>query len=669
MSALLLDVQHLTTSFSVGDRNLMAVQDVSFSVHKATTVALVGESGCGKSVTALSILGLIQSPPGHIDTGQVLFNGRDLLTLDDKALRKVRGNRIAMIFQEPMTSLNPVFTVGFQVAEGLILHQRLNRSLARKRTVELLQAVGIPAPEQRIDAYPHQLSGGMRQRVMIAMALACSPDLLIADEPTTALDVTIQAQILELLSQLQKQFNMSVLLITHDLGIVAQHAEEVIVMYAGRVVETASVSNLFKMPMHPYTAGLLASVPAYALTRKAAQYLCGCPQSKESFRHPDNFPKGADFPSVAVGACKWALPASDVVARNRIFARSHRIAAFGATFRWRKWVEPTNSALQPLIECRGLTKHFSLSRGLFGKHRIVRAVQDVTLHIERGETLGLVGESGCGKSTLGRTLLLLIPPTSGSVIVDGRNLSDLNDRQIRPWRRRMQIVFQDPYSSLDPRMTVQQLIAEPLCINRIGASVMERREIVTELLQQVGLHSDALSRYPHEFSGGQRQRIGIARALAVKPDFIVCDEPLSALDVSIQAQIVNLLLDLRDKLGIGYLFISHDLDVVRFVSQRIAVMYLGHILEVGTTKDITQSPRHPYTHALLNAIPIPDPKKRKLVTLLGGDVPNPVDPPTGCSFHPRCSRIIPGQCDSEAPPLVPGDSGHRVACWNPIDLA
>ncbi len=328
---------------------------------------------------------------------------------------------------------------------------------------------------------------------------------------------------------------------------------------------------------------------------------------------------------------------------------------------------PTSSAEQPLIACRGLTKHFSLSRGFFGKPRVLRAVQDVTLQFERRETLGLVGESGCGKSTLGRTLLQLIPPTSGEITVEGHNLTGLSDRQLQPWRRRIQIVFQDPYSSLDPRMTVEELVAEPLLINRIGNTANERREIIKELLLQVGLRTDALSRYPHEFSGGQRQRIGIARALSVKPDYIVCDEPLSALDVSIQAQIVNLLLDLRDKFGMGYLFISHDLDVVRFISQRIAVMYLGRIVEIGTTQAITQTPRHPYTKALLDAIPVPDPSKRKRVTLLTGDVPNPIDPPTGCAFHPRCPRIIKGICDSEAPPLALGDMGRQVACWNPVE--
>jgi oligopeptide/dipeptide ABC transporter ATP-binding protein len=330
-------------------------------------------------------------------------------------------------------------------------------------------------------------------------------------------------------------------------------------------------------------------------------------------------------------------------------------------------VQPISSAEPTLIACRGLTKHFSLSRGLFGKPRIVRAVEDVTLQLERGETLGLVGESGCGKSTLGRTLLQLIAPTSGEITVEGHNLTGLSDRQLRPWRRRIQIVFQDPYSSLDPRMTVEQLVAEPLIINRLGATAIERRDMVKELLHQVGLRADALSRYPHEFSGGQRQRIGIARALAVKPDYIVCDEPLSALDVSIQAQIVNLLLDLRDRFGMGYLFISHDLDVVRFISQRIAVMYLGRIVEVGTTQLITRTPRHPYTKALLDAIPVPDPSKRKRVALLAGDVPNPIDPPTGCAFHPRCSRIITGKCNTETPPLVPGDSGRQVACFNPVE--
>ena len=340
---------------------------------------------------------------------------------------------------------------------------------------------------------------------------------------------------------------------------------------------------------------------------------------------------------------------------------------FDATFPWSNWVEPTNIAAQPLIACRGLTKHFSLPRGIFGRPRIVRAVEDVTLQLERGETLGLVGESGCGKSTFGRTLLQLIPSTAGTIIVEGLDVTGLSDRQLRPWRRRIQIVFQDPYSSLDPRMTVQQLVAEPLIINKIGTNTRERSDIVKELLFQVGLRSDSLSRYPHEFSGGQRQRIGIARALSVRPEYIVCDEPLSALDVSIQAQIVNLLLDLRDKFGIGYLFISHDLDVVRFISQRVAVMYLGRIVEVGTRQAITEAPRHPYTKALLDAIPVPDPKRRKRVTLLGGDVPNPIEPPPGCAFHPRCWRMLQGKCNIEAPPLVLGDMGRQVACWNPIE--
>src|SRR5436190_916049 len=549
----LLRVRDLKTYFVTeqGSGTARAVDGVSFEVQPGETLGIVGESGCGKTVTSLSILRLIPEPPGHIRPGSFIeFEGRNLLTLEPRDLRAIRGNQIAMIFQEPMTSLNPVFTVGDQIAEAAIVHQRLSRRAARTRAIEMLRLVGIPDPEERVDHYPHQMSGGMRQRVMIAMALVCHPKLLIADEPTTALDVTIQAQILELLDRLQAELGMAVMLITHDLGVVAGSANPARRGWRGR-------------PRHPHGA-LLAP---------------------------------------------------------------HRPAASHSTL-----VTP------PLVDVQGLVKHFPGERGLLGLGRpraVVRAVDDVSFAIAPGQTLGLVGESGCGKSTVGRAILRLIEPDAGRVTIDGQDVVALGARPLRVLRRRMQIVFQDPYGSLNPRMTVHQMLAEPLAIHRIARGADAERRIGA-LLEEVGLDPSFARSYPHELSGGQRQRVGIARALSVEPHFLVLDEPVSALDVSVQAQVLNLLAELQQRRRLTYLFIAHDLAVVKHIADHVAVMYLGKIVERAPAPVLYAGPRHPYTTSLLSAVPVPDPKAQRQRIVLAGDVPSPAHPPPGCPFHPRC---------------------------------
>src|SRR5947199_226718 len=498
----LLEVKGLKTHFLTDEGIVRAVDGIDLYINKGETLGIVGESGSGKSVTALSIMRLIPTPPGRIVAGTINYTGRNLLELPPAQMRKIRGKEISMIFQEPMTSLNPVFTVGEQIAEAVRLHEGLGRRDAMDKTVEMLKLVHIPNAERRVKEYPHQLSGGMRQRVMIAMALSCNPNLLIADEPTTALDVTIQAQILELLNELKAKLGMAIMLITHDMGVIAETAQRVAVMYGAQIVEEASVGELFKEPLHPYTQGLLRSIPRIDLAATQRQRLEAIPGTVPT------------------------LP---------------------------------------------------------------------------GETLGLVGESGCGKSTTGRSILRLIEPTSGEVWFGAQNVTTLDKRSLRALRKEMQIIFQDPYASLNPRMTVGSIIGEALVIHKLAATRKRREERVVQLLQTVGLAADHLPPYPHEFSGGQRQRIGIARALAVSPKLIVADEPVSALDVSIQAQIINLLEDLQAKFGLTYLFIAHDLSVVEPISTRVAVMHLGQIAEIAPAKELYTNPRHPYTEALLSA--------------------------------------------------------------------
>ncbi|MGE0762397.1 MAG: ABC transporter ATP-binding protein [Bdellovibrionales bacterium] len=565
----LIRIENLSVEFKTDEGIVNAVKNISFSIPKGKTVGLVGESGSGKSVSSLAIMRLIPNPPGKITSGQIHFDGKDLLKLSDSAMRNVRGNRISMIFQEPMTSLNPVFTVGDQICETIMLHQKLDKKAALAKAEDLLTQVGIPNPKERIKSYPHEMSGGQRQRVMIAMAIACEPELLIADEPTTALDVTIQKQILDLLAELQKKYKMSILFITHDLGVIADIADEVVVMYKGNIVEQGQTETLFASPKHPYTRGLLACRPALD-------------------RNPHRLPIVSDFMTED--------------GREKQFDMSKLKIA--------KVTRQISDTQNPVVlEIKNLKKHFPLKKNFFGKvSNWVKAVDDVTLTVRRGRTLGLVGESGCGKTTLGRTVLRLIEPTEGAVKYNGTDVTLLDREALRNMRRKMQIIFQDPYASLNPRMTIGAALTEPMIIHNIGKSKAERMEMAAQLMKRVGLEPHMLNRYPHEFSGGQRQRVCIARALAVKPEFIICDESVSALDVSIQAQILNLLLDLQEEYNLTYVFISHDLAVVKFISDEIAVMYNGKVVEMNDAINIYENPQHDYTKKLLSAIPKGMPK-------------------------------------------------------------
>ena len=551
----LLEIKNLAVEFNTHDGVLRAVKNISFKIPKGKTLALVGESGSGKSVSSLAVMQLIPNPPGKITGGEILFEGENLLQRSETQMQDIRGNRISMIFQEPMTSLNPVFTVGYQIAESLRRHKGLSPHEAFEKTLELLDQVGIPNPKERIQAYPHEMSGGQRQRVMIAMAISCEPDLLIADEPTTALDVTIQKQILELLGQLQKKSSMSVLFITHDLGVVADIADQVVVMHKGQVMEKGPVSQIFKSPQHPYTKGLLACRPC--LEKNPARL-----PTVDDFMTPEG--KEKPFDKTPLEQTKTPRPMDD---------KEHPV----------------------VLEIRGVKKYFPLQKSWFGGAKTwVKAVDDVSFQVRKGRTLGLVGESGCGKTTLGRTILRLVEPTAGQILYKGRDITQLKAQEMRALRRRMQIIFQDPYASLNPRMTVGSAIMEPMLIHGIGENKNQRIQRATELMERVGLEGHMLNRYPHEFSGGQRQRICIARALSLKPDFMICDESVSALDVSVQAQILNLLLDLQEEYQMTYIFISHDLAVVKFISDELAVMNQGQIVEMSDALSIYQSPQHDY---------------------------------------------------------------------------
>ena len=560
----LLDITDLTVDFDAEDGTVHAVRGVSLSLERGEILALCGESGCGKSVTALSVPRLL--PPGTTRlSGSVRLAGRELTTLTEREMRQVRGKDVSVVFQEPMTSLNPVLTIGFQIAEALIRHRGLSRGATEAEALRLLDKVRIPAARSRLHEYPHRFSGGMRQRVMIAMALACRPKLLIADEPTTALDVTIQAQILDLIKSLQDDEGMSVLFITHDMGVVAEIADRTVVMYRGKGVETGPTGRIFAAPQEPYTRALLASVPRLGAMAGQAR--------------PMRFPVIDRTTGVA-----QATPETP---------------------------DTVKAAERPVLEVRDLTTRFDIRSGLFGRVTgRVHAVERVSFSLAAGETLALVGESGCGKSTTGRSILRLVEPLSGSVLLDGEDIATLDAKTLRSRRQRMQMIFQDPFASLDPRLSVGAAVAEPLLINRLATS-REARRRAEDLLARVGLAPETAGRFPHEFSGGQRQRICIARALALRPRLIVADEAVSALDVSVKAQVVNLMLDLQAEMGLAYLFISHDMAVVERVSHRVAVMYLGEIVEIGPRAAVFGNPQHPYTRKLLAAVPVPDPARRR----------------------------------------------------------
>jgi peptide/nickel transport system ATP-binding protein len=593
----LLSVQNLTIDFHSQRGQTRAVAGVSFEVNRGEVVAIVGESGSGKSVTSLALLGLLAKPAAHIESGTARFETEklgvvDLLQLSETQLQQVRGNDISMIFQEPMTSLNPVLTCGYQVVEALRLHTSLSAKEAEARTIELFTEAQLPRPAQIFKSYPHEISGGQKQRVMIAMAMACRPALLVADEPTTALDVTVQARILQLIRDLRREHGTAVLFITHDLGVVAEIADRIIVMYRGRIVEQGSVLDIFTNPQHPYTRGLLACRPRLSIGKA-------------------RLPVVADFMGTDAAGNMVALAGEvgeNVLASTPVQLRSNSDTS--KTFPVEQNSRSTDQMVAPLLHVENLRVYFPVRKGFFSRTTdFVRAVDDVSFTIYPGETVGLVGESGCGKTTLGRALLRLTEPTGGRILFEGTDLSQLPAGELRQRRREFQLIFQDPYAALNPMLTVGEAILEPLRVHGVGGSRAEQKARVRELLRTVGLSEDAEQRYPHEFSGGQRQRICIARALALRPKLIVCDESVSALDVSVQAQVLNLLNDLKRELGITYLFITHDLSVARFMSDRLLVMSQGKVVESGPAAEVYAHPQHPYTQQLLAAIPSDDPAR------------------------------------------------------------
>ncbi|SEL93698.1 peptide/nickel transport system ATP-binding protein [Paenibacillus sp. cl141a] len=694
----LLDIQQLSVDFRTQRGTIHAIRDVTLSIGAGETVCLVGESGSGKTVTSKAIMRLIDHENGRITGGSLRLGGTDLAGLTETELRRYRGKKMAMVFQEPMAAFDPVFTIGRQIEETILQHERVSKREARDRAASLLARVGIPEPELRLKQYPGELSGGMLQRAMIAMALSCGPDLLIADEPTTALDVTIQAQILRLLKDLQQEFGMSILLITHDLGIAADMADRIVVMYAGEIVEEAPAAELFTLPHHPYTRGLLRSVatldtvrgsklhsiegsiPNLAALPDGCRFHPRCPFVSERCRQETPSMSGDESRRTAcwhseelVQRKDWLAEATEVDSEvvSEAIPRG-AMEALGADEGIGVEMDTNlnrsdNSPDQEpdvLFTVENLRKYYPVQGGGFGGKKLIRAVDDVTFTIRRKETFGLVGESGSGKSTLGRVLLQLERATEGRVLFEGEDLTKLGGTALRRARRHMQTIFQDPYGSLDPRWKIGDSIAEPLLVHRhLPASAVQER--VHELLGLVGLDPSWAERYPHEFSGGQRQRIGIARAIALNPRFILADEAVSALDVSVQAQIMNLLQDLQQKLGLTYLFIAHGLQVVRHLSDRIGVMYLGKLVEIAPSESLFLRPAHPYTRALIDSIPRGAPGGSQPTGGIEGEIPSPSNPPSGCRFHTRCP-LATSRCREEEPQLLILESGHYAACHHPL---
>ena len=671
MADALLQVRDLRTYLYTRRGVVKAVDGASFSVRRGETLGIVGESGSGKSMTCLSILRLVPEPGGRIVSGRIVFDGEDLLAKSPDEMRRLRGSRIAMILQDPMASLNPALTVGEQIAETLALHRGLRGRALDERVVDLLRQVRISDPERRVKAYPHQMSGGIRQRVAGAIAISCRPSLLIADEPTTSLDVTIQAQYLRLLKDIQQETNLALVFVTHDLGIVAKLCDRVAVMYAGRIVETGTTRDIFNRPRHPYTIGLLSCLPTLRRGRAPLTAIEGQP--------PDlaHTPAGCAFAPrcpLAEARCEQSPPPLVTVEPDHLVAclRADQTAGPNGLVR----CAVTSSVTMPpaasvaetvgndvLLEARQLTKHFPLTRGaIFGRTLgTVKAVDGVNFVLRRGETLGLVGESGCGKTTTARLVLCLERPTTGGIYYGGRDVHTLDRRNLGEYRRAVQAVFQDPYSSLNPRLTIRTTVGEPLVETQPELTKAEVAERIAASLERVGLRPRVANDYPHELSGGQRQRVALARALTTSPRCILLDEAVSALDVSIRAQIMNLLRDIQDRLGVSYLFIAHDLAVVKYVSTRIGVMYLGKLVETAASEELYAHPLHPYTQVLLsNALPgHPDDTQDEVI--LKGEVPSAFEPPAGCRFHPRCPQVLP-VCSAVEPTLSEQSPGHLVAC-------
>lgn len=676
----LLEIENLKTVLHTGQAPVRAVDGLTLHIAPGETFALLGESGCGKSMTALSIMRLLPDA-GEIVAGQIKINGTDLLRLPESGMRKIRGKHISMIFQEPMLSLNPVLTIAEQIEEVLQQHLNLPHKAAQARIQELLEQVGIPDAPRRMHEYPFQFSGGMKQRAMIAMALAGEPELLIADEPTTALDVTIQAQVLDLMRQIQQRKHMAILLITHDLGVVAEMAQRVAVMYAGEIVELATRHDFFHHPAHPYSQQLFASLPGKQKRDQALAVIQGnVPSLAQQFT-------GCRF----VERCNQALTrCRDTIPQWHPVSGQHQVRChlFDTNLTQVSSSAPASKAVReaapampaqplatgaPLLQVTGLKVHFPIRKGLFKRvtgH--VKAVDGISLQIAAGKTLALVGESGCGKTTIGKSILQLIQPTAGSVRFKGQELTGLKRNLLRQLRSQFQIVFQDPYSSLNPRMRIIEILEEgmnALKIDKIdrldssaGTSAHSREQEIDALLQRVGLPAEVKWRFPHEFSGGQRQRIAIARALAVNPKLLICDEPTSALDVSVQAQILNLLKSLQTNLGLAFLFITHNIAVVEYLADEVAVMYLGRIVEHGHIDEVMSCPRHPYTQALLSSVPQIQPDSGRHIIPLKGDLPSPAAPPAGCHFHPRCPKAMP-VCRENYPPVSSFSATHTTHCF------
>ena len=705
----LLEIKDLHTDIEIRSGVVRALSGVDLVVNAGETLGVVGESGSGKTMTALSLMGLLPQG-GRVSSGSMLLEGEDLTAMPPASVRKLRGTKVGMIFQDPLTSLNPTMKIGLQVCEPLRVHEKMPKKEALARAVEILKRVGMPRPESVINSYPHQLSGGMRQRVMIAMALVCQPRILIADEPTTALDVTTQMQILDLIDELRDEYQMGVILITHDLGVVAGHTDRVSVMYAGRIVETAPTKTLFTEPRHRYTSSLMAALPERALAERTRLFsIPGAPPSLT------DLPVGCRFAARCLWAtdqCRTAYPGlggegahtyacfhpvlegdeSPAALQARLDAEraadeagagsADRAGAGGAEGTRLGSADragaggaqgpaapPTEPALRgTLLDVKEASREYeSAGSGFFKRDKgVVSAVDRVSITVRKGETYGLVGESGCGKSTVGRLIAGLEPPSGGAIELDGRDLATLKGRDAVRIHRDVQMMFQDSYAAMDPRMRIDQILAEPMSIQRTG-DAQQIAERIMEILEQVGLTEEILDRYPHEFSGGQLQRIGFARSLTLAPDLIVADEPVSALDVSVQAQVLNLMKDLQEELGLSYLFISHDLAVVQYMADRIGVMYLGRIVEEGPAEEVVANPRHPYTKALIDSIPVPDPAFEHAddAIKLTGEPPSAINPPEGCRFRPRCPFAT-DECLAQ-PPL--SGSGHRVACHHPLAWA